>query len=150
MRAALRMRVALYRPVHVTTMRSQNLRMLLTHRKLLRSKAIAIDNDLRGTLRNFGLKVGAVGKVRFEARIKDLVENVPDLAELVELLLIVKRAPTAPFHHNQMTRCEWISALLGRVCSSSLAPLTNFHRWRDRSTVGPSFSGSRVINPLYV
>jgi hypothetical protein len=30
--------------------------MLLTHRKLLQSKAIAIDNDLRGTLRNFGVK----------------------------------------------------------------------------------------------
>ena len=27
--------------------------MLLTHRKLLQSKAIAIENDLRGTLRNF-------------------------------------------------------------------------------------------------
>ena len=35
------------------TLRSQKLRMLLTHRKLLQSKAIAIDNDLRGTLRNF-------------------------------------------------------------------------------------------------
>ena len=54
--------------------------MLLTHRKLLQSKAIAIENDLRGTLRNFGLKVGIVGKVRFEARIKELVENLPDLA----------------------------------------------------------------------
>jgi hypothetical protein len=30
--------------------------MLLTHRQLLLSKAIALDNDLRGTLRNFGLK----------------------------------------------------------------------------------------------
>jgi hypothetical protein len=30
--------------------------MLLTHRKLLQSKAIALENDLRGTLRNFGLK----------------------------------------------------------------------------------------------
>ena len=38
------------------TLRSQKLRMLLTHRKLLQSKAIAIENDLRGTLRNFGLK----------------------------------------------------------------------------------------------
>jgi len=27
--------------------------MLLTHRKLLQSKAIAIDNDLRGTLRSY-------------------------------------------------------------------------------------------------
>ena len=57
------MRVGLYRPVHVKTLRSQKLRMLLTHRKLLQSKAIAIENDLRGTLRNFGLKVGLVGTV---------------------------------------------------------------------------------------
>ena len=32
-----------------------------------------------------------VGKVTFEARIKKLVENQPDLAELVEPLLIVRR-----------------------------------------------------------
>src|SRR4030095_4365162 len=67
------MRVGLYRPVHVKTLRSQKLRMLLTHRKLLQSKAIAIENDLRATLRNFGLKVGIVGTVKFEARIKELV-----------------------------------------------------------------------------
>jgi transposase len=85
------MRVGLYRPVHVKTLRSQKLRMLLTHRKLLQSKAIAIENDLRGTLRNFGLKVGMVGTVKFEARIKELVENQPDLLVLVEPLLIVRR-----------------------------------------------------------
>ena len=43
------MRAGLYRPVHVKTLRSQKLRMLLTHRKLLQSKAIAVENDLRGT-----------------------------------------------------------------------------------------------------
>src|ERR1700734_3290392 len=85
------MRVGLYRPVHVKTLRSQKLRMMLTHRKLLQSKAIAIENDLRGTLRNFGLKVGIAGKTKFEARIKELVENLPDLAELVEPLLNVRR-----------------------------------------------------------
>src|SRR5450631_4468981 len=85
------MRAGLYRPVHVKTLRSQKLRMLLTHRKLLQSKAIAIDNDLRGTLRNFGLKVGVVGASKFEARIRELVEGLPDLAELVEPLLIVRR-----------------------------------------------------------
>src|SRR5262245_1742160 len=37
------MRVGLYRPVHVKTLRSQKLRVLLTHRKLLQSKAIAIE-----------------------------------------------------------------------------------------------------------
>ena len=85
------MRVGLYRPVHVKTLRSQKQRMLLTHRKLLQSQAIAIDNDLRGTLRNFGLKVGMVGAVKFEARIRELVENLPDLAVLVEPLLVVRR-----------------------------------------------------------
>src|SRR5262249_44341512 len=85
------MRAGLYRPVHVKTLRSQKLRMLLTHRKLLQSKAIAIENDLRATLRNFGLKVG-MGTVKFEARIKELVENLPDVAALVEPLLIVRRA----------------------------------------------------------
>src|SRR3974390_549203 len=85
------MRAGLYRPVHVKTVRSQKLRMLLTHRKLLQSKAIAIENDLRATLRNFGLKVGMVGRVKFEARIKELVEDIPDLAILFEPLLIVRR-----------------------------------------------------------
>ena len=37
------MRVGLYRPVHVRTLRSQKLRMLLTHRQLLLSKAIALE-----------------------------------------------------------------------------------------------------------
>jgi hypothetical protein len=74
------MRAGMYRPVHVKTLRSQKLRMLLTHRKSLQSKTIAIENDLRVTLRNFGLKVGVVGTVRFEARIRELVETIPDLA----------------------------------------------------------------------
>jgi transposase len=85
------MRVGLYRPVHVKTLRSQKLRMLLTHRKLLQAKAIAVENDLRATLRNFGLKVGVVGAVKFEIRIKELVENFPDLVALVEPLLVVRR-----------------------------------------------------------
>ena len=85
------MRVGLYRPVHVKTLCSQKLRMLLTHRQLLLSKTIALENDLRGTLRNFGLKVGMVGKVKFEARIRELVESLPDLAVLVEPMLIVRR-----------------------------------------------------------
>src|SRR5260370_1058746 len=85
------MRVGLYRPVHVKTLRSQKLRVLLTHRKLLQSKAIAIENDLRATLRNFGLKVGMIGTVKFETRIRELVESLPDLAVLVEPLLVVRQ-----------------------------------------------------------
>src|ERR1700716_3329290 len=56
------MRVGLYRPVHVKTLVSQKRRMLLTSRQLLQAKALDIENDLRGTLRNFGLKVGMVAR----------------------------------------------------------------------------------------
>src|SRR5207237_7218582 len=64
------MRVGLYRPVHVKTLRSQKLRMLLTHRKLLQSQAIAIDNDLRGTLRNCGIKLGIAGRTQLQTSIE--------------------------------------------------------------------------------
>ena len=100
------MRAGLYRPVHVKTLRSQKLRMLLTHRKLLQSKAIAIENDLRSTLRNFGLKVGVAGTARFDARIRELVENLPDLAALVEPLLVVRkvlREQIAILHRRVLT-----------------------------------------------
>jgi hypothetical protein len=46
-------------------------------------------------LRNFGLKVGMVGTVKFDARIKELVERLPDLAVLVGPLLAVRRANIA-------------------------------------------------------
>ena len=86
------MRARLYRPVHVKTVRSQKLRMLLTHRKLLQSKAIAVENDLRVTLRNFGSqgRDGRDDEVRGHAS-RSWFENLPDLAVLVEPLLIVRR-----------------------------------------------------------
>ena len=83
------MRVGLYRPVHVKTLSSQKRRMLLTSRQLLQAKARDIENDLRGTLRNFGLKVGKVSAGQFAARIRELVEGDEDLAAIVEPLLAV-------------------------------------------------------------
>jgi transposase len=85
------MRVGLYRPVHVKTLASQKQRMLLTSRRLLQSKALDIENDLRGTLRNFGLKLGLVGTVKFEDRIRELLADHADLAAIVEPLLIARR-----------------------------------------------------------
>ena len=84
------MRVNLFRPVHVKTLTSQKRRALLTARKLLQEKAIAIENDIRGLLRNFGLKVGIVGSGKFEARIRELVEEMPELAEIMDPLLAAR------------------------------------------------------------
>jgi transposase len=64
--------------------------MLLTSRKLLQSKPLDIENELRGTLRNFGLKVGTVSKRHFEARICELVGAHPRLAAIVEPILTAR------------------------------------------------------------
>ena len=80
-----------YKLVHVKTLASQQARMLLTSRKLLRDKLQDMENELRGTLRNFGLKVGVVSPGHFEARIKELVAGQPPLEMIVVPLLTVRR-----------------------------------------------------------
>jgi transposase len=85
------MRVGLYKPVHVKTLASQQERMLLTSRKLLRDKLQDMENELRGTLRNFGLKVGVASPGRFEARVRELVVGHPPLEAIVDPLLAVRR-----------------------------------------------------------
>jgi transposase len=85
------MRVGLFKPVHVKTLAAQEQRMLLTSRKLVQRKLMDIECDMRGTLRNFGLKVGVVSTIGYEARIRELVEGFPRLAAFVEPLLTVRR-----------------------------------------------------------
>jgi len=85
------MRVGLFKPVHVKTLASQERRMLLTSRKLLQKKLLDVEADLRGTLRNFGLKVGMVSPREFEPRIRALVEGFPRLAAIVEPVLTVRQ-----------------------------------------------------------
>ena len=91
------MRVGLFKPVHVKTLAAQEQRMLLTSRKLLQRKLLDVESDLRGTLRNFGLKVGVVSRSRYEARVRELVEGFPRLAAIVEPLLSVRRVMRQQF-----------------------------------------------------
>lgn len=85
------MRVNLFRPVHVKTIDSQRQRALLTARSLLQDKALAIENDIRGLLRNFGLRVGVVGGGRFEERVRELVAGMDGLPEIIGALLESRR-----------------------------------------------------------
>ena len=52
------MRMGWFRPVHCKSIAAQELRAVLTARKLVQSKLHDIENSLRGILRGFGLKVG--------------------------------------------------------------------------------------------
>lgn len=87
------MRVGWYSVVHIKSDVSQELRMLLANRRTLKVKAIDIENEIRGTLKVFGLKLsGRVTQGPYERMIRELVEDVPRLAAMVEPMLIARRA----------------------------------------------------------
>ncbi len=69
------LRLGWYRPVHAKSASAQEVRSLLTARKLIQGKLLDIESGIRGVLRGFGLKVGTISRGRFEARIRDLVEG---------------------------------------------------------------------------
>jgi len=83
------MRLGWFRPVHVKAVLAQEVRALLTARKLLVEKQRDVRNSLRGILRGFGLKVGQVGKAGFTGRVRDLVAGQAMLEAIVEPLLQV-------------------------------------------------------------
>ena len=103
------MRVGLFKPVHVKTL-AQEKRMLLTGRKLVQRKLIDIESDLRGTLRNFGLKVGVVGQfVRSSGQRAG--GGLSSLSAIVEPLLTVRRVLRQEFARLTSccsTRSAWI------------------------------------------
>ncbi|MER9058429.1 transposase [Mesorhizobium sp. M0910] len=70
----------------------------------MQGKAIAIENDIRGLLRNFGLKVGNVGVVKFEERIRELIDDMADLQEVMDPLLTARRKLREEFSrlHNKV------------------------------------------------
>ena len=67
------MRLGWFRPVHCKSLPAQEVRALLTTRKLLQAKRHDVEMSLRGVLRGFGLKVGPTTPKTFEARVRDLV-----------------------------------------------------------------------------
>jgi transposase len=98
------MRVGLYRPVHVKTEASQEKRTLLTARKLLQGQNRAIENDLRGLLRSFGLKVGPTSAGAFDTRVRQLVDGLPRLTAIIRPLLEARAALRSQFAvlHRQL------------------------------------------------
>lgn len=97
-------RVGMIRPVHVKTLSSQHRRMLLTNRKFMLKQLCEVEGNIRGTLRNFGLKVGKIGRGRFEARVLDLVADRPALARLVQPMLRARAELLSAFNelHKMM------------------------------------------------
>jgi transposase len=83
------MRLGWFRPVHCKSAEAQEVRALLTARKLVQSKFYDVEMSLRGILRGFGLKVGGTTPKRFAERIRELVAGHASLEAIAEALLSV-------------------------------------------------------------
>jgi transposase len=81
------MRLGWFRPVHCKSIAAQEIRALLTARKLVQSKLFDVEMSLRGILRGFGLKVGPTTPKRFAARIRALVAGHATLEVVASSLL---------------------------------------------------------------
>jgi transposase len=84
------MRLGWFRPVHCKSLPAQEVRALLTARKLLQGKLHDIEMSLRGILRGFGLKVGETTRRLFEGRVRELVEGQPTLTAIAGALLAAR------------------------------------------------------------
>jgi transposase len=152
------MRVNLFRPVHVKTLLSQKRRVLLTARKLLQEKAVAIENDIRGLLRNFGLKVGIVGTVAFDDRIRELIDGLSDLSAIIEPLLSARKMLRETFmvlHRKLLSLvrddedCRRLMTVPGVGPVVSLAFISTIDvpaRFRNSRAVGPALGLTPVLH----
>ena len=80
-------RMGWFRPVHAKSIGSQEVRALLTARKLLQGKLKDVELCLRGILRGFGLKVGKVTVRTFEGRIRQLISGQATLEQIAGAML---------------------------------------------------------------
>ena len=140
------MRVGWYSVVHVKSEVSQVVRMLLTNRRTLQSKQIDIENEIRGTLRVFGLKLtGTITAGRFEGRVLELVAT-PHLEAVVRPMLVARaalREQCAVLHKMMLemvrksTTCRRLMTIPGVGAIAALTFLTTiddparFQRSRD-------------------
>ncbi len=150
------MRVSLIHPVHVKTVTSQQRCALLTTRKLLQEKAIAIVNDIHGLLCNFGLKVGVIGPVGFDTRIRERVDGRPELADIATSLLSVRknlREELSRLHRKVLAitreegicRCLMIRGVGSVVALAFTSTIDVPARFRNSKAVGSALGLTPVL-----
>lgn len=76
-----------FRPVHCKSLSAQEIRVLLGARRSVQKAAIDMEMSIRGMLRNFGLRLGRVGKVSFESRVRELIDGNALIQVSMEIML---------------------------------------------------------------
>jgi transposase len=128
------MRMGWFRPVHAKSAGSQEVRALLTARKLLQDKLKDVELSIRGILRGFGLKVGKVTTKTFETRIRQLVSGQPTLEQIAEAMLSARASL-----QRQFNMANWIMLRRTRALPARASP-------RSRRLI-PLSSGEPVRPP---
>ena len=109
------MRLGWFKAVHVKSQDALRLRMLLGCRKLVVRKLVDVENDIRGTLRAFGLKVGSISRGRFAVRVTALAEQADPLIEELTLRLLAIRA-TLLVEYRRMHQLVVKATLADPIC----------------------------------
>src|SRR5258708_27635452 len=145
------LRLGWYRPVHVKSASAQEVRALLTARKLIQAKLLDIECGMRGVLRGFGLKVGPISRGRFEMRILELVDGHAMLETVIGSMLSARTALQHEFKHlhrallalvrddpvrRQLMSVPGVGAIVAITFKSGVDDPSRFRHSRD---VGPHF-----------
>ena len=146
------MRVGWYTPVHVKSAASQELRLLLRNRKTVQEQRVALDNEIRGSLKAFGIKLGRVSEARFSEAVARAIGAVrPELLKMVEPLLKLRlelRRAYAVLHRQMLSAarqspiCRHLMTAPGVAGVVSLTYMTGVDdpvRFRRSSDVAPHF-----------
>ena len=146
------MRLGWFKVVHVKSMEAQRLRMLLGCRKLVVRKLVDVENEIRGTLHAFGLKVGKISRGRFAARVTALSEQADALiAELVLRLLAIRGTLLVEYRrmHLLVVKATLVDPVCRRLMTvPGVGPITALafrtgvddpHRFKRSRTVAAHF-----------
>lgn len=145
------LRMGWFRPVHCKSLGSQEVRALLTARKLLLGKLIDVESSLRGILRGFGLKMGAVTRKTYDARARELAAGQPMLETVIGAMLAARMALLAEYGklHKALLAIVHDDAVCRRLMSvPGVGPVVavTFKTAVDDPT---RITRSRAIGPLF-
>lgn len=145
------LRMGWYRPVHCKTLPSQEVRAIITARKTLLGKLIDIELSMRGILRGFGLKVGAVTRKSFELRVRELMAGQATLTTIMEGLLNARAtlvAEVAKLHKRllEIARADGVCRRLMTVPGVGALTALTFKTAIDDPT---RIAKSRDVGPLF-
>ena len=144
-------RMGWFRPVHVKSPESQEVRALLVARKQLQHKLTDIELSIRGILRGFGLKVGKVTDKGFEARIRKLASGHAMLEQIAEAMLAARATLLEQFNklhkavldivrHDEVCRRFMTTPSVGAIVAITYkSALDDPNRIKKSRNAGPLF-----------